>query len=146
MKSVFPSFSCILLAVLSLYKQNFIFPINCADILCTGISKWITFCYFSEIVSIVITKQFWVRFSHHSYCVQCTPDTLTCSIWLIFQLFDEDGLCAPDIYFCFSIGNHWLTRNIKCDLQVNLFQKHLFLHQLTHNMTKDYSLNYEFST
>ena len=29
--------------------------------------------------------------------------------------------------------------------KVNLFQKHLFLHQLTHNMTKDCSLNYEFS-
>ena len=31
-------------------------------------------------------------------------------------------------------------------LQVNFFQKHLFLHQLTHSMTKDWSLNYEFST
>ena len=32
------------------------------------------------------------------------------------------------------------------NIQVNLFQKHLFLYQLTHNMTKDCSLNYEFST
>ena len=31
-------------------------------------------------------------------------------------------------------------------LQVNLFQKHLFLHQLTHNMTKYCSLIYQFST
>ena len=31
-------------------------------------------------------------------------------------------------------------------VQVNLFQKHLFLHQLTHNTTKDCSLNYKFST
>ena len=31
-------------------------------------------------------------------------------------------------------------------VQVNIFQKHLFLYQLTHNMTKDCSLNYEFST
>ena len=30
-------------------------------------------------------------------------------------------------------------------VQINLFQKH-FLHQLTHNMTTDCSLNYEFST
>ena len=30
-------------------------------------------------------------------------------------------------------------------VQVNLFQKHLFLHQLTHNMTKDCLLNFEFS-
>ena len=31
-------------------------------------------------------------------------------------------------------------------IQVNLFQKHLFLHQLTHNMTKDCSFNCKFST
>jgi hypothetical protein len=33
----------------------------------------------------------------------------------------------------------------KMILQVNLFQKHSFLNQLTHNMTTDCSLNYEFS-
>ena len=32
------------------------------------------------------------------------------------------------------------------DIQVNICQKHLFLHQLTHNMMTDCSLNYEFST
>ena len=32
------------------------------------------------------------------------------------------------------------------DLQVNFFQKHLFWYQLTHSLTKDWSLNYEFST
>ena len=31
-------------------------------------------------------------------------------------------------------------------VQVNLFQKHLFLHQLTHNMSNDCSLIYQFST
>jgi hypothetical protein len=31
-------------------------------------------------------------------------------------------------------------------LQVNLFQKYLFLHQLTHSMTKDCPLNYQFRT
>ena len=31
-------------------------------------------------------------------------------------------------------------------IQVNLCQKHSFLHQLTHNMTTDCSLNYKFST
>ena len=31
-------------------------------------------------------------------------------------------------------------------VQVNLFQKHLFLYQLTHNMTKNWTLNYESST
>ena len=32
------------------------------------------------------------------------------------------------------------------EIQVNLCQKHLFSHQLTHNMTKDCSLIYQFST
>ena len=31
-------------------------------------------------------------------------------------------------------------------VQVNIFQKHLFLYQLTHKMTKDCLLNYKFST
>ena len=31
-------------------------------------------------------------------------------------------------------------------VQVNICQKHLFLHQLTHNMTTDSSLNYVFGT
>ena len=31
-------------------------------------------------------------------------------------------------------------------VQVNLFQKYLFLHQLTQNMTKDRWLNYQFCT
>jgi hypothetical protein len=46
-------------------------------------------------------------------------------------------------------GNHDfspLSNSIYLIVQVNLFQKHLFLHQLTHNMTTDCSLNYEFST
>ena len=40
-----------------------------------------------------------------------------------------------------------LSSSIKpAKLQVNLFQKLLCLHQLTHNMTKDCSLNYEIFT
>ena len=35
---------------------------------------------------------------------------------------------------------------IHCVVQVNLCQKLLFLHQLTHNMITDCSLNYQFST
>ena len=38
----------------------------------------------------------------------------------------------------------WLEHIVT--IQVNLFQKHLFLHQLSHSMTKDCSLNYEFSS
>ena len=39
-----------------------------------------------------------------------------------------------------------LTHLIIFILQVNLCQKLLFLHQLTHNMTTDCSLNYKFHT
>ena len=39
----------------------------------------------------------------------------------------------------------WPSQNI-WTLQVNLCQKLLFLHQLTHNMTTDCSLNYKFNT
>ena len=48
------------------------------------------------------------------------------------------------IYYVFASdpNNEW-KGNV---LQVNLFQKHLFLHQLTHNMTTDCSSNYDFST
>jgi hypothetical protein len=35
---------------------------------------------------------------------------------------------------------------ISNSIQVNLCQKHLFSHQLTHNMTKDCSLIYQFNT
>ena len=48
-----------------------------------------------------------------------------------------------------KIKNFFIAVDLKIDctkyVQVNLFQKHLFLHQLTHNMTKDCSLNYEFT-
>ena len=45
-----------------------------------------------------------------------------------------DGLTVP-----------WPTTVTRPAIQVNFFQNHLFLHQLTHNMTKDCSLNYKFS-
>ena len=45
--------------------------------------------------------------------------------------FKEDKYCSTRAQ----------KNNKKWSLQVNIFQKHLFLHQLTHNMTKDCSLN-----
>ena len=39
-----------------------------------------------------------------------------------------------------------ISSNMCLQVQVNIFQKDLFLHQLTHNMTKDCSLNCKFST
>ena len=55
-----------------------------------------------------------------------------------FWLLLHDG--SSDFWqFTYSVTSIFL-------LQVNLFQKHLFLHQLTHNMTIGCSLSYEFST
>ena len=39
-----------------------------------------------------------------------------------------------------------LDQNYSYTVQANLCQKLLFLHQLTHNMTTDCSLDYKFST
>ena len=58
-----------------------------------------------------------------------------------------------------SIIQGWFLKNLEfttttfsrfsyanAEIQVNLFQKQLFLHQLTQNVTQDCSLNYKFST
>jgi hypothetical protein len=52
--------------------------------------------------------------------------------------------------FCCTSASDWLRRHSwwkfrKFSVQVNLFQKYLFLQQLTHNMTKDCPLTYHFS-
>ena len=46
-------------------------------------------------------------------------------------------------HFAVSVALMWHRIGV---VQVNLCQKHLFLYQLTHNMTKGCTLNYEFST
>ena len=45
-----------------------------------------------------------------------------------------------------SFNSPDIERNLFRNLQVNLCQKLLFLHQLTHNMTTDSSLNYKVNT
>ena len=51
---------------------------------------------------------------------------------------------ANNSYFGVAFAQIKLIK--KQSVQVNLCQKLLFLHQLTHNMTTDCSLNYKFST
>ena len=65
-------------------------------------------------------------------------------------------ICYNDDYnhfctkYCWHLWSYqtwlWSTAFSPNLVQINLFQKHLFFHQLTHNMTKDCPLNYEFST
>ena len=47
---------------------------------------------------------------------------------------------------CLSLYIFWAQSHLCLLLEVNLFQKYLFLPQLTHNMTKDCPLTYHFST
>ena len=61
-------------------------------------------------------------------------------------------------YWALPLETQWVLKFLKkkirfvliflklLSIQVNLCQKLLFLHQLTHNMMTDCSLNYEFST
>ena len=50
------------------------------------------------------------------------------------------------IRYCFDFTKYLKCLDLQSSVQVNLCQKLLFLPQLTHNMTTDCSLNYEFST
>ena len=55
--------------------------------------------------------------------------------------FNSFFTSLKDLIFLITSSN-----STSAALQVNLCQKNLFLHQLTHNMTKDCSLIYQFST
>ena len=75
---------------------------------------------------------------------------------MVLRIQRQTSLSSLAIFFSNPVNdrlNHFtgLIREVKTFLripllQVNFFQKHLFLHQLIHNMTKDCSLNYKFST
>jgi hypothetical protein len=86
-------------------------------------------------------KQLWHCASRAYFCKVQRAD-LTCDVTSIrlrcfdtWPISDEYSNFAPVTW---HVSLPWV--------QVNLFQKHLFFHQLTHNMTKDCSLIYEFST
>ena len=70
--------------------------------------------------------------------------------WLKIQIYNST---FSFIFWCFDTSSfhHKSKKKInpstarftkKEEIQVDLFQKHLSLHQLTHNMTKDFSWNY----
>ena len=59
-------------------------------------------------------------------------------VWSLQNESHKDGADLPKLL--------WKSGKKAKVIQVNLFQKHLILHQLTHNMTKDCSLIYQFST
>ena len=73
------------------------------------------------------------------------PKSSYCVSGLAFsKIFIHQGEMKHDLK-SYNLGTILDESNInKSKIQVNLFQKLLFLHQLTHNMTKDCSLIYQF--
>ena len=72
----------------------------------------------------------------HPFCI-VTYQKKERKTWISMQSLHTDAFSR--FFFLFGLNKN------EC-VQVNLCQKLLFLHQLTHNMTKNCSLNYEFST
>ena len=81
-------------------------------------------------------------------CFKCDEAcSRTCKDW---------NFCSQHVLNLYSSGDSILSsywgltdskmRASNTDLQVNLCQKHLFSHRLTHNMTTDCSLIYQFNT
>ena len=52
----------------------------------------------------------------------------------------------PSSQYVLRVLDYYLVRQTQFYVQVNLCQKYLFTRQLTHNMTTDCSMIYEFST
>ena len=64
------------------------------------------------------------------------------------QVYGHLGACSTSVLVLLSLLAHESCYICQAEtkIQVNLCQKHLFLDQLTHNMTKDCSLIYQFNT
>ena len=67
---------------------------------------------------------------------------------LNFKLKVHMDLNVDCFWFSVKIASifSWFCFDLYSIVQINLFQKHLFLHQLTHNMSNDCPLIYKFST
>ena len=71
----------------------------------------------------------------------CTDDCIPTIFSSLFNMSTFKECPDYESHFC-ALEDLFLYNFV----QVNLFQKHFFFHQLTHSLTKDCSLNYEFST
>ena len=67
-------------------------------------------------------------------------------IWILAGLYLNSTESNSFVRGANNVHSRKLCKNDLNTVQVNICQKHLFLHQLTHNMTTGCSLNYEFST
>ena len=66
------------------------------------------------------------------------------NVWLWIVCFFNNFVDENSVQQSSQVTGSSITGSF--DVQVNLCQKLLFLHQLTHNMTTDCSLNYKFNT
>ena len=80
----------------------------------------------------------WLDYKINGTCIPCHLELINSIYHLISILIN--GLLLHGIRKGTSrFMSLYLDTHCHDSLQVNLLQKHLFLHQLTHNMTKDYS-------
>ena len=77
-----------------------------------------------------------------SFAINALKDSFlsTFILWYLREMQLQLRLTVFVIFIC-VVHTSQIER-----IQVNLCQKLLFLHQLTHNMTTDFSLNYKFNT
>ena len=110
--------------------------------------------YFLIVAAATILFEFIKAWKFH---IVCSPYAM--KTWIVSSLDEEtiQGRKAWKSYIVSSISFTYVMKNLILSsldeetiwgntVQVNLCQKLLFLHQLTHKMTTDCSLNYKFNT
>ena len=92
------------------------------------------------VMSCSVPSMLQTEVNHH---FMMTISSVKKTVWSVYEIF----VCK----FCFPWASDYHTNKVKNkqaekkSIQVNLCQNLLFLHQITHNMTKDCSLIYQFS-
>ena len=129
------------------------------------------FSTYVDVVNVICSEKVFVAFSEHLNFLGQPPKKIVVLINCNLQLNHSFKMLYNFTIFVFDLQPDKFNRKLSlccvfrvltpvmelltsyhqsysppATVQVNLFQKHLFLHYLTHNMSKDYSLNYEFST
>ena len=91
------------------------------------------------VMSCSVPSMLQTEVNHH---FMMTISSVKKTVWSVYEIF----VCK----FCFPWASDYHTNKVKNKqaekklIQVNLCQNLLFLHQLTHNTTKDCSLIYQF--
>ena len=88
----------------------------------------------------MIEPKVFIKFIYFEKSTKGCKITPSLVFWCLLGNFKEGGWFSKN---CVVFSQNF---NFEILVQVNLLQKYLFLHQPTHNMKKDFLLNYQFST